>query len=110
MDKRTNSLRLRSETHNFTNHVSQVMCLYLCSDHNVLIMSHLALAGLVYLPQMPCLPEEDFEVLETYTRLSPLKNLRRSGSLQDLGLNSIVRLSVCHISITLFFFLLRELH
>uniref|UniRef100_A0A8C7HWM4 Uncharacterized protein n=1 Tax=Oncorhynchus kisutch TaxID=8019 RepID=A0A8C7HWM4_ONCKI len=39
------------------NSISQII------DHNVLIMSHLVLAGLVYLPQMPCLPEEDFEVI-----------------------------------------------
>uniref|UniRef100_A0A8C8HCN4 Uncharacterized protein n=1 Tax=Oncorhynchus tshawytscha TaxID=74940 RepID=A0A8C8HCN4_ONCTS len=39
------------------NSISQII------DHNVLIMSHLVLAGLVYLPQMPCLPEEDFEIV-----------------------------------------------
>ncbi|XP_041705052.1 securin isoform X1 [Coregonus clupeaformis] len=47
---------------------------------DVVCLSQLALPGLGCLPQMPYLPEEDFEVLETYTRLSPLKDLRRADN------------------------------
>uniref|UniRef100_A0A8C7VTB8 Uncharacterized protein n=1 Tax=Oncorhynchus mykiss TaxID=8022 RepID=A0A8C7VTB8_ONCMY len=61
------------------NSISQII------DHNVLIMSHLVLAGLVYLPQMPCLPEEDFEVLETYTLIFQFLSFFSDNCTTELG-------------------------
>ncbi|XP_020359269.1 securin isoform X1 [Oncorhynchus kisutch] len=64
---------------------------------DVVCLSHLVLPGLVRLPEMPSLPEEDFEVLETYTCISPLKNLPRSGNCAmelDAFLQTINKLTI----------------
>ncbi|KAL0973643.1 hypothetical protein UPYG_G00207820 [Umbra pygmaea] len=45
---------------------------------DVVRLSHLALPGMGFLPQMHHLPEEDFAVLEEYQPMSPLKNTHRS--------------------------------
>ncbi|KAK6298612.1 hypothetical protein J4Q44_G00316670 [Coregonus suidteri] len=63
---------------------------------DVVCLGHLALPGLVRLPEMPCLPEEDFEVLETYTCFS-LKNLQRSDNCAtelDAFLQTINKLTI----------------